>query len=112
MKKRTAKKDDEILFAWLATFLSLIGFIIALIARRKNKYVMYYTKQSIVIFVMGAIVGVIQRVIDIIPFMGGLISFALGVLIFIAWLISWINALSGKEKDIPIISEWAEKIRL
>ncbi len=110
--KKSAKSDDGKFFAWLATFLSLIGFIIALVARRKDKYVMYYAKQSIVIFIFGAILGFVQMVVEIIPFMGHLISFAAGVLVFIAWLISWINALSGKEKEIPIVSYWAEKIKL
>jgi len=110
--KKSAKSDDRKLFAWLATFLSLIGFVIAIIVRKNDKYVMHYAKQGIVIFILGAILGFIQNVVEIIPFMGALISFAAGVLIFIAWLVSWINALSGKEKEIPVISYWAKRIKL
>ncbi|MCL5018704.1 MAG: hypothetical protein M1416_02995 [Candidatus Pacearchaeota archaeon] len=110
--KKSKKNDEKILFAWLATFLSLVGFIIALIVKRKDKYVMHYTKLSIVIFIISAVVGITKPIIDLIPVMGGIINVALGVLTFILWALSWIYALSGKEKEIPIISEWAEKIRL
>lgn len=114
MKKKMGsdKKDNKKLFAWLATFFSLLGFIIALIVKRKDKYVMYYAKQSLIIFILGIIVGFIKDVFNLIPFTGKLVNSILGILMFILWLISWINALSGKEKEIPIISYWAEKINL
>ncbi len=106
------KEEDKKLFAFLATFLSLVGFVIALIVKRKNAYVLYYAKQSLVIFVFGVIAGIISNILEWIPIMGGLIRFALNILIFIVWLISWINALSGKKKEIPIISYWSKKINL
>jgi len=106
------KEDDKKLFAFLATFLSIVGFVIALIVKRKNAYVLYYAKQSLVIFVFGVIAGIISNVLEWIPIMGGLIRFALNVLIFIVWLMSWINALSGKKKKIQIISYWSKKINL
>ncbi|VVB78172.1 Uncharacterised protein [uncultured archaeon] len=110
--KKEVKKDDKILFAWLATFLSIIGFVIALIAKRDDKYVMYYAKQSLVIFIIGAILGIIGKIFMIMPIIGNLINVAIGILVFIMWLFSWIYALSGEEKEIPIVSEWAEKINL
>jgi uncharacterized membrane protein len=107
-----SKDDDKKLFAFLATFLSIIGFIIALIAKRKDKYVMYYAKHSLVIFVILVIAGIIGRVFLIIPLAGEIINAALAVLSVLLWLLSWVYALSGKEKSIPIITDWAEKIDL
>lgn len=109
LKKETNKKDDKILFAFLAAFLSIIGFIIALIAKRDDRYVMYYAKQSLVIFVIAVILQAISWFFTWIPIIGWIISFAISVVIIIAWLISWIYALSGEEKQIPIISNLAEK---
>ena len=110
--KSRSKKDDKILFAFLATFLSIIGFVIALVAKRKDEYVMYYAKQSLVIFVIAIIAGILNSILQWIPVIGWIINTALGILVFIIWLLSWIYALSGKEKEIPIVSEWAEKIKL
>ena len=113
MKKyKMSKKDNKKLFAFLATFLSIIGFVIAIIANRKDKYVMYYAKQSLVIFIFAVIAGAITRVFVWIPIIGWLISFAINVLIIIAWIMSWLNALSGMKKEIPLISDFADKIKL
>ncbi|MBS3075107.1 hypothetical protein J4429_01475 [Candidatus Pacearchaeota archaeon] len=118
-KKETEKKvqknnnsDDKIIFAFLAAFLSIIGFLIALILKKDDKYVIFYAKQSLVIFVIGAIAGILGNAIKFLPIIGTIIYGALFILIFIAWFLSWIYALSGKEKTIPIIRYWAEKINL
>jgi uncharacterized membrane protein len=112
IKNRKSGKDDKILYAFLATFLSIIGFVIALIVKRNDKYVMYYAKQSLVIFIIGAIAGVLSGLFSILPIIGVIIRFALGILVFIIWLLSWVYALSGKEKEIPVVSELAEKFNL
>jgi len=106
------KEEDKKLLAFLATFLSLVGFVIALIVKKKDAYVMHYAKQSLVIFIIGVIAGIISDILIWIPIMGGLIRFSLNILIFTVWLISWINALSGKKKEIFIISYWSKKINL
>ena len=109
MKKETKKReDDSKLYAFLATFLSIVGFIIALIAKKENKYVMYYARQSLIIF----IIFVISAVIKIIPFIGEVASVIVYVIAFIFWLLSWIYALSGKMKEIPLVSQYSEKLKL
>ncbi len=108
----TKKQDDRILFAFLATFLSIIGFIIALIAKPKDKYIMYYAKQSLVIFVIAIISTIIKKIFTWIPIIGGIINLALTIIIIGLWVISWLYALSGERKIIPIVSDWAKKINL
>jgi uncharacterized membrane protein len=105
-------EDEKKLFAFLATFLSIVGFIIALIAKRKDKYVMYYAKHSLVIFVILIIAGALGRFFLIFPIAGDIINVALIVFSVALWLISWMYALSGKQKEIPVITDWANKIDL
>ena len=108
-KKSVPKKDDDSkLFAFLATFLSVVGFIIALATKKDNKYVMFYAKQSLIIF----IVYVVAAVVIIIPIIGWLLSPIIYVLGVILWIISWIYALSGVMKEVPIIGQYARKINL
>jgi len=109
--RKETKKDDKILFAFLATFLSIIGFVIALIARKDNKYVMFYAKQSLMVFIVGAVLGIIAKILLIIPIMGAIIHAAVGILMFILWLLSWIYALSGKEKLVPVIGEYTKSFK-
>jgi uncharacterized membrane protein len=111
-KKEMSKKDEKILFAFLATFLSIIGFIIALIAKRDDKYIMFYAKQSLIVFITGAILGVLSWVFIWIPGIGWIINTAVNIIIFIFWLISWIYALSNEEKEVPVIGKYAKDIKL
>jgi len=112
VKKKAAKKGDKKLQAFITTFLSLLGFVIALVAWRKDKYVMFYAAQSIVVFVIAIIASVIQNILLFIPILGWIINAALGILVFILWLISWLNALSGEMKEVPMFGKWGRKINL
>ena len=109
--RSSSKNDDKILFAFLATFLSIIGFIIALIAKKNDKYVMFYAKQSLVVFIVGAVLGVITKILMFIPIIGAIINVAVGIIVFILWLVSCIYALSGEEKEVPVVGIYGRKFK-
>ena len=111
-KTKEAKKEDSKLFAFLAAFFSIVGFLIALIAKKEDKYVMYYAKQSLVIFIIAVAAGIASGLFGWIPIIRWIIAAGLNILVFILWLVSWIYALSGEMKHIPIVSDFAEKINL
>ncbi len=111
-KKSKSSKQDTKLFAFLATFFSIIGFIIALLAKKDDKYIMYYAKQSLVIFIAAVIVGVVNWVVFWIPVLGWLIRGVLNLMLVIIWIFSWVYALSGEMKPVPIIGKYARKINL
>ncbi|MFA5020432.1 MAG: hypothetical protein WC533_05045 [Candidatus Pacearchaeota archaeon] len=116
MAKKKVKKEagslklneNAKLYAFLATFLSIVGFIIAILAWKKDKYVMHYAKQSLIIFV----VYLIGAVVIIIPFVGWVISPIIYLFGFILWIISWVYALSGEIKEIPILGQYAKKLNI
>ena len=58
------------------------------------------------------VLGIISEALLFLPIIGSIMNIAVGILSFVLWLISWIYALSGVERKIPIVSEWAEKINL
>ncbi|MDP2925170.1 MAG: hypothetical protein Q8N99_02245 [Nanoarchaeota archaeon] len=104
--------DERTLFAWIATFLSIIGFVIALIVKRDDKYVMYYAKHSLIIFVIIFVLGGISGLLFFLPIIGEIINAAVVIISVILWVISWIFALSGEEKIIPIITDLTKKFEL
>ena len=110
-RKYGKKRDDSNLFAFLAAFLSIIGFAIAILAKRDDKYVMYYAKQSLVIFIVAVIVGIIKWIVIWIPIIGWAVYSTLSIIVFVLWLLSWIYALSGKEKEVPIVGKYAKKFK-
>jgi len=109
--KKVLNNENKEVFAFIATFFSIVGFLIAVIARRKNDYVIFYAKQSLVIFIISVLISLVKVGMHILPF-GLLINAALNILIFVAWVTSWIFALSGEKTDVPIIGELAKKIKL
>ena len=100
--------SDKVQYAFLATILSIIGFVIAILVKRDDKYVMYYAKQSLVIFIIGAVGGALGALLSFLPIIGAIINFGIFLVVFIAWLLSWIHALSSEEKPIFFVSEIAE----
>ncbi len=104
-KKKSSSKTSSAnvvsegkIWAFIAMFFGILGFLIVLLAKRDNSYAMYYAKQSLVLFIFSVIVSFI-------PIVGWIIS-----LVF--WVLGWVYALSGKEKPLPLIGQFADKINL
>lgn len=97
--------DNKKLYAFLASFFTIIGFIVALILWRNDKYIMYYAKHGLVLFLAQVVIAVLS------PFLFFL-SGILWVLWIILWIVTWINSFSGHRKKTFLISDLAEKIVL
>jgi uncharacterized membrane protein len=109
-KKVVAKKtDDSKTFAFVAAFFSIVGFLIALLTKKENKYVMFYAKQSLVIFLFAIVGSIISSIIFWIPGFGWIISKLISLFFTVLWIFSWVYALSGEEKETPIIGNIAKK---
>jgi len=106
VSKKSKKSDDSTLFAFLATFLSILGFIIALLTKKDDKYVMFYAKQSLIVF----IAYIVSMIIFMIPGIGVVLGPIAYLITAVLWIFSWAYALSGKQKDIPFLGEYAKKI--
>jgi|TARA_B100001971_G_C18197318_1_gene542319 uncharacterized membrane protein len=99
---KTNSNNHQTLKAFIASFFTIIGFIIALLAWRDDKYVMYYAKHGLVLFIAELVIWALPN-----------FSFATNlawILWFVLWVITWINALSGKMKNTIIISDIAKMI--
>lgn len=108
-KKDNEKQDDKILFAFLATFFTIVGFIIALATKREDKYVMFYAKEGLVLFIGWVFVGILTMI----PLIGWFVlGPVLWIFLIILWVITWIHSLSGQQKKTWVIGDLAEKINL
>jgi uncharacterized membrane protein len=104
-KKRVKKgKTDKRTWAFLATFLTVIGVVLVLILNKRDKYTMHYTKQGMVLFLF----WIVAVVFGWIPFIG----WAVWVLFIVVWIMAWVNALSGEMRLTWLVSEFSEKIKL
>jgi uncharacterized membrane protein len=105
-------RHDSNTRAFIASFFSIIGFIIALLCWNKDEYVMFYAKQSLVLFIAAVIVSATNHIFNLIPFFGPIISFMASVIVVIAWFQTWIFALSGKKKNVMIIGDFARRMKI
>jgi len=109
MAKVSKEVEEGKIFAFLAIFLTIIGFLIVVLTKKENKYAMYYAKQGLVLFIAYVIVWVA----GLIPFIGWFVIWPIGLLLlFILWIIGIVNAFSGEEKPIPLIGRFADKINI
>lgn len=111
-KKVVVKRDadsDSKLYAFLAVFFTIIGFLIAFVLKKDNKYVMFYAKHGLILFIGQVLVGVVGAFSIVGWFFIGPV---LWTVLIVLWVVAWLNALSGKQKETFIITELAEKINL
>jgi uncharacterized membrane protein len=113
MVKKKEDKSDKKIFAFLAVFLSIVGFIIALITKRDDKYVMFYAKESLILFITWIILSVVGHILIFVTLgMLHMIDSLIGLIVSILWIIQIVYALSGEEKSTPLIGQYAKHINL
>lgn len=78
-------------------YFGLLGFLIAFLTKKENKYVMYHAQQSLIL--------VLCFIVAPIPVVGQII--ALGA--FILFIIGMLNGFKGEIKPLPIIGNFAFK---
>jgi len=103
-----AKSSDSKLFAFLAVLLSIVGFLIALLSKKKDKYVMHYAKQSLVLFICLIAINALMMV----PILGWMLGMVLWLVWVVLWMITIVYSLSGDKKETPLIGKYAKKIDL
>ena len=100
--------NDSKTFAFIATFLSIIGFVIAIVTQKKDRYVNFYAKQSLVVFIFSAVVGLFGKIFGWVPIIGWIIYGAAMIIVIVLWVLSWVYALSGEMKEVPLIGQYGK----
>lgn len=97
----------------LMAFLSYLGIlvIIPLLVKKDDPYVKFHAKQGLTLLVAGVILWVVAMILAFIPIIGWIIAFILWITLIILAIIGIVNALTGKEKPLPLIGRFAEKFK-
>jgi len=103
---KTATGMEENVAGLLCYVLGWVSGIVFLILEPKNKFVRYHAIQSIIVF--GAI-NIASLILGWIPAIGGFLSWALGVLAIILWIVLMVKAYQGKKYKLPVSGDQAEK---
>ena len=81
--------------------LSYLGilFFLPLVASPNSRFGRFHANQGLILLILSVIGGIL----NIFPFIGGLLSSLVGLAVFILFLFGLINTLSGFAKELPFI---------
>lgn len=93
-----AKNDNSQLVAILS-YITLIGWIIALILHLNDKTSLggFHVRQALMVMLVGLVLGLIP-----------IINLVAWIVVLIFWIMGLISAIQGKEKELPLIGAWAQ----
>lgn len=93
-------------------YIPIIGLLIALLIHNKKKtsFGAFHLKQAIGLHVTWLIVLLVGYIIQVIPFIGWLITQCLYIAIVVLAIIGLINAVNGKKNLLPILGESFQKV--
>ena len=100
------KEEDNKLMG----ILSYVGVLclIPLLTKKDNTFVFFHAKEGMVLF----IAEVITALIAAIPLLGWVVAPIISIIWLILAIIGIVNVLDGKEKELPILGKYADKIKI
>ena len=104
--EKTSTGLDENVAGLLCYVLGWVSGIVFLLIEQENKVVRFHAIQSIVVFGILTIAGII---LGRIPIFGGAFSAIIGVLSFILWIVLMVKAIQGTKYKLPWAGDFAEK---
>jgi len=97
----------------IIAYLTIIGFIIAIIQHGSNKTKLgaYHLRQVVGFMITGLVLGILLSLLISMGLyeFGGIVSFVVWIGLLISMIISFINAVNGKEKPAPVFGKLYEE---
>ncbi|MCX6806582.1 MAG: hypothetical protein NT135_00445 [Candidatus Berkelbacteria bacterium] len=100
----SGSKDVEENKAMAAIAYIWILFLIPMLTKKDSPFAMYHAKQGLALFVLSLISGFVFWI----PFVG----WAIGIFVFVLFIMGLINALQGQMKPLPLIGKVAEGLKI
>ncbi|MDR0958264.1 MAG: hypothetical protein LBM16_03545 [Clostridiales bacterium] len=91
----------------LTYLLGWVSGLIFLLAEKDNKKVRFNALQSVIWF---AFMSVVTYICGVVPFLGGLLEGAGGVIVCLSWCILVFYGFTGRELRIPVIGDAVAKV--
>ena len=97
--------SEHKIFAMLPYLLGTIGIIIALLAAKDSKYIMFHVREALKLTVCAILVGIVSLLLCwtvIVPMAGGVCA----IIILVVKIICFFQICSGKAKEAAIVSSF------
>lgn len=91
----------------IIAYITIFGLLAAFIMNndKRNPFAKYHIRQSLGL----GLVGASFMLLNIIPFLGTIISLILFPVLLIFWIIGLLYAIQGKEKAIPLLGDYFQE---
>lgn len=104
--KKTVLGVTENLEALLCYALGWVSGLVFLFLEKDNTYVRFHALQSLVTF---GVLHVASFVILILPILGVLLSFLIGILCVVLWVVLMVKAYKGERYKLPVAGDFVEQ---
>lgn len=86
----------------IVSYLSLVGWLIAYLAGDKEG-AKFHLNQSLVVLIGSIILQVFGFILGYIPIVGGIVHWALSIVMAVFWILGLVYACQEKEQELPVI---------
>lgn len=98
----------------ILSYITLIGFIIALVMHGSKKTALgaFHLRQTLGLFITGLVVWFPCLIISLIPFVNLLMIVVwplVGLSLFVLWIMGLIAAVNGQQKPLPVVGAHYQK---
>lgn len=95
----------------IVSYITLIGWIVALIIHNSNKTSLgaYHLRQMLGLMILMIVFAILRYLLFMAPLTGWMIALALNISILVLWIFGIIHAVNGREKPIPIVGGLFQK---
>lgn len=102
---KTSLGLEENVEAVLCYLLGFVTGIVFFVLEKESEFVRFHAMQSIIVF-LG--IFVLQWILAFIPFIGFMISWLLGLIGLVLWILLMVKAYQGERFKVPIAGDLAE----
>ncbi|MDX2464892.1 MAG: hypothetical protein QNK31_10325 [Porticoccus sp.] len=91
--------------------ITIIGWVIALILNMKDRdeFASFYIRQYLGIMISGLLGNLLLSMVSIISIVSVTATWAWGILMLVAWIMSLISAISDKKDETPVIGQYFQE---
>ncbi len=102
-------EDNKVLAA--LSYIFIICFVPLLMAR-DSKFAQYHAKQGLVLFIVEAIIMLLSNIFIFIPIFGWLVIMVAYIVVVVLSIIGILKALEGTYCEMPVLGEYAKKLKI
>lgn len=97
--------------------MAAIGYVfilcfIPLLMAKDSAFAQYHAKQGLVLFIVEIVIMIISNILVFIPVLGWFVMMVLNLAVVILSIIGILKALEGEMWEMPVLGQYAKKLKL